>query len=224
MTLTTLKETVSNSNLTGNASSNNMEFLTDQDFGTCVHFKNSNGSNVFSCTYNSSTFPSLYSVISDATKPMSMVVIGDYSEMTNAGSYGRWGFLCSYGVKQLSAWTTSYGVNTAFPFFDFGSNGFLNARVGAYQKFISGNISIMYLGCDSGNVSYTDSNGQYATTNSYYRVSGSTSNGTLRFGLPLEGSYMVPAGVKFYGITMYDNMLTEAQLNYLISIKRTNYQ
>ena len=114
MTLTTLKETVSNSNLTGNASSNNMEFLTDQDFGTCVHFKNSNGSNVFSCTYNSSTFPSLYSVISDATKPMSMVVIGDYSEMTNAGSYGRWGFLCSYGVKQLSA-CRSFGSQIRYP-------------------------------------------------------------------------------------------------------------
>lgn len=214
MTYTQLKETVSGKTLTSSATESVLSFVNDSDYGRGYKILQNTNSVMYTQTYNRSNFPKLYDVFSNIQKSFSIILFLDVHSATSTTS--RWGLGAVYNFCSLFGWSTGITWMSAH------LRGFLNSQYGLGSAFVpmQNNVCFWYVGVSQAYTAYYNTSNTYTTNTGVYRNQVQTQNGTLRINATQE-SYKPLPNVIVYGFTMYDDVLTDEQVQYLVRCKRT---
>lgn len=216
MTYTQLKETVSGKTLTSSATSSHLGFVNDSDYGRGYKILSRAAQTNFKYAYSQANFPKLYDVFSDAQKSFSIIVFLDVHLITDTSS--RWGLGAVYDFASLMGWSTGKVAMSSH------LRAFLRPSqyaLSSYYVPMQNNVCFWYAGITPQYIAYYNANYAYTTNTSYYRGGATTSNGTLVINRAQENSYYAVPNVIVYGFTMYDDILTDAQVQYLVQCKKT---
>lgn len=228
MTYSAVKDTISNRNLTSTTNSSYLEFVTDSTFGRGYKTKTRTSYNVYSAAYNQTNFPALYNVLNNSTAAFSVLMIIDpRSTGTSSGKSNRQGLLALYNFLSFIGYTDGANNKLLQAFMPKGTAGGTGSAIASYfQPIGNTGISYFYVGIDTNGTYYYDANGVLQTNTTIKRngVAGTPVSGSqLVLNRSQEKSYYAQAGQIIYGITIYDDILTPDQIDYLVNQNHTTY-
>lgn len=221
MTATSIKEKVSGSYLT-RTSPSYLTFTTTSNFGRAYAPTSRNATIEFSCTYSQSNFPALYNVMQNSTAPYSiLMIINPKNINTASGTKYRQGLLALYNFLSFIGYTDGANNKLLQAFMPRGTAGGTGSGIASYfQPIGNTGISYFYVGIDTNGTYYYDANGVLQTNTTIKRngVAGTPVSGSkLVLNRSQETSYYAQTQQYIYGITIYDGILSAAQIDYLVN-------
>lgn len=223
MTYTAVKDTVSNRNLTSTSSSSYLEFVTDSTFGRGYKIKTRTSNNCFAAAYNQTNFPALYNVLNNSTGAFSvLMIIYPRSTGTTSGNSNRQGLLALYNSCSFIGYTVGANnrlLQSIMPRVLAG--GYSGAPVSYFQQIGNTEKYFFYAGLDANGLYTYNSSGSLVTSTGVKRNGKAATSGTLYLNRAQESNYYAQAGQIIYGITIYDDILTPEQIDYLVNQNHT---
>lgn len=208
-TLNSITDKVSGNALVSQATADTLEIVEDAKFGRGMYFKSQSSNNVFSSTYNETLFPKVYNMMCEPSIPFSVLCVLDN---TLVSSTSRHGILSFYNLDRFVGWSENKNLmhvysNTLSQLFALGS----------YYTPIERTISYFFAGADVSSIYYIDSNHNYTASNSAHKANPVTATGTIDFGKSQESGYYLVGGFKIYKLKIYQGILTQEQIDYILA-------